>query len=329
MTSPRLTVLICTHNRAALLKRVLASLNAARRPERWDVDILVAANACSDTTPDFLAQYQEVREARGWLPLQWFAEPVPGKSQALNAAMPRIDVDLTAFVDDDHRVHVDYLVEICAAAEACPGADIFCGRILPDWDGSEPAWVHDQGTYRIYPLPVPRFDLGDAPKTVMPDIAVPGGGNLFLRTPWLHKTGPFATHMGPTGHDLGGAEDADWVLRALCLGARLRYIPAVVQYHYVDASRLTLSYLMRKAYKRTASTVGLHESVKGPAVPRYLYRKLAGYVLSALTSLNQARRRFYLVRTAAALGEVAGHRRIKARDSNTLTTDSQATDRNA
>jgi GT2 family glycosyltransferase len=326
---PCLTILICTHNRALLLERTLASLNAARRPRGWEVYILVAANACSDTTDGFLAQYQTEQEARGWLPLQWFAEPVPGKSQALNAAMPRIDVDLTAFVDDDHRVHEDYLVEICSAAEAYPEADIFCGRILPDWDGSEPPWVHDEGTYRIYPLPVPRFDLGDETKAVTPDIAVPGGGNLFLRTTWLQKTGHFAIHMGPTGHDLGGAEDADWVLRAMRLGARLRYIPTVMQYHYVDASRLTLSYLMRKAYKRTASTVGLRERVQGPGVPRYLYRKLVGYVLSALTSLNEARRRFYLVRTAAALGEMAGYRRMKGGGSNTPTTENQGTDRHA
>jgi hypothetical protein len=44
-------------------------------------------------------------------------------------------------------------------------------------------------------------------------------------------------------------------------------------------------------------------------VPRYLYRKIAEYGLKALTAVTKARRRFYLVRTAAALGEFAGHRR--------------------
>ncbi len=47
---PALTVLICTHNRAALLGKTLASLNAAARPADWSVDILVAANACNDGT---------------------------------------------------------------------------------------------------------------------------------------------------------------------------------------------------------------------------------------------------------------------------------------
>jgi hypothetical protein len=195
---------------------------------------------------------------------------------------------------------------VCAAAEQHADADLFCGRILPDWDGSEPAWVHDTGPYRIYPLPVPRFELGDTPREVTPDVAIPGGGNLFLRTLWLSRVGPFDTGMGPTGHDLGGAEDLEWVLRALRLGARLQYAPQVVQYHYVDASRLTLPYLMKKAYKRTASTVVIDRS-KGGSVPKYLFRKVAEYGLKACTALGHSRRRFFLVRTAAALGEIAGH----------------------
>jgi len=307
---PRLSVLICTHNRAELLERTLASLNAARRPADWMIDILVAANACSDSTHAFLDNYRRQATERGWLPLTWFVEPRPGKSHALNSALPRLTGDLAAFVDDDHRIDTGYLEAVCTAAGSYPQAGLFCGRILPDWDGNEPAWVHDTGPYRIYPLPVPRFDQGDVALTLTPDMAVPGGGNLLIRTPWLSRVGFFDTEMGPKGHDLGGSEDADWVLRALRLGAQLQYTPTMVQYHYVDTKRLTLSYIVRKAYKRTASTVGLHESVQSTGVPRYLYRKLASYVLSVSTALSPSRRRFYLVRSAATLGEIAGYRRL-------------------
>lgn len=304
MTSPLLTVLICTHDRAALLARTLESLNAAERPADG-VQLLVVANRCSDGTHELLERYVAVPGDR--LPLRWIAEPTPGKSHALNRALPEVDTPLVAFVDDDHRVDAGYLAAVCRAAANHPGADLFCGRILPDWDGSEPAWVHDRGRYRIYPLPVPRFDQGDTPRQLKPDQAVPGGGNLFLRTPWAARTGLFATDMGPTGHDLGGAEDLEWVLRALRLGARLHYAPDVVQHHYVDADRLKLGYLMEKAYKRTASIIRLEPQRAGGAVPRYLYRKIAEYGVKACTAIGSARRRFYLVRTAAACGEFAGH----------------------
>jgi len=311
---PALTVLICTHNRSALLSKTLASLNAAARPEQWTVSILVAANACTDDTHVELERYREQSTARGWLPLSWFAEPVAGKSHALNSAVPRVMGDLVAFVDDDHRVDTGYLAAVCTAADAYGDADLFCGRILPDWVGTEPAWVHDTGPYRIYPLPVPRFDLGETPREISPDVAIPGGGNLFLRSAWLSRVGPFATDMGPTGHDLGGSEDLEWVLRALSLGARLRYVPQVVQYHYVDLDRLTLPYLLRKAYKRTASTVAIEAQRSGEGtVPRYLYRKVAEYGFKACTALGRARRRFYMVRIAAALGEIAGHLQRRGR----------------
>jgi GT2 family glycosyltransferase len=231
--------------------------------------------------------------------------------------MGRIRSDVVAFVDDDHRVDAQYLAAVCQAATTYAEADLFCGRILPDWDGSEPAWVHDSGPYRIYPLPVPRFDLGDVAKLVTPDIAVPGGGNLFLRAPWLTRVGNFDTAMGPSGHNLGGAEDLEWVLRALRLGARLQYVPEVVQYHYVDGSRLTLPYLMKKAYKRTASTICIDSATQTSGVPRYLYRKVAEYGFKACTALGRDRRRFFLVRTAAALGEIAGHLQRRQRGDKT------------
>lgn len=314
----RLTVLICTHDRADLLMRTLRTLNAASRPRDWQVDVLIAANACSDETHARLTSYAYQPDAARQLPVVWFADPVTGKSHALNAALPRVASEIVAFVDDDHRVDANYLEAICRAAEAFPEADLFCGRILPDWDGTEPAWVHDTGPYRVYPLPVPRFDQGDTDRELTPDMAVPGGGNLVVRTPWLSKVGAFAVDMGPSGHNLGGAEDLDWVLRAMRLGARLRYMPDMVQYHYVDARRLTLGYLMKKAYKRTASTVRLDTQGIVDRVPMYLYRKIAEYGIKAGTAIGTARRRFYLVRSAAALGELVGHVQLRRHASATV-----------
>ncbi len=99
-------------------------------------------------------------------------------------------------------------------------------------------------------------------------------------------------------------------MRALRLGARVRYEPAVFHYHYVDTDRLRLRYILRKAYKRTASTVRVEtRDATAPRLPLYLLRKIAVYAFHAGTAVRAQRRRFYLVRTAAALGEAAGHLR--------------------
>lgn len=312
MASP-LTILICTHNRAELLERVLASINAAIRPA-MAVEILVAANACTDDTASRMRAYQAKQTEASWLPLRLIEVPTPGKSHALNRAIPEIDSELTALVDDDHRIDANYLVAIEHAAQAWSDAGLFCGRILPDWDGSEPPWVHDDGPYRIYPLPVPRYDQGDTAKRItVGEGPLPGGGNLIVRRHVFELTGPFSTELGPQGHDLAGGEDSEYVLRALTRGVGCQYVPGMMQYHYVDTERLKLGYLLRKSFQRTRSTARIDGNGR---VPLYMWRKLAEYGFRSTFALSWAKRRFYWVRTAAALGEIrgrseSGHRKKK------------------
>ena len=308
-----LTVLICTHNRVDLLKRTLDSLNAAQRPSGWRVKVLVIANACTDSTHALLqAEHQVSLQNASRLPVDWLAEVRPGKSHALNTAIPHVtSSDVVTFVDDDHRVHIGYLTAICRAADVYPGATLFCGRILPDWDGGEPGWVHDEGPYMIRPLPIPRSDGGPEPRVLTLDDPTPGGGNLFLRGSVFDRAGLFPTDRGPRGHDLGGGEDSVFIQSALERGEKLMYVPGVVQYHYVDPERLRFSYVLRKAFHRSRSMVPHQASRTG--VPLYLWRKLSGYLWNAAVSLTPARRRFYLVRTATTLGEISGARRAGPR----------------
>ena len=309
----KLTVLICTHNRAELLEKTLASLDAAIRPAGCTVEILVVANACTDATAALLEARSTAESGERRLPLRWVPEPLPGKSYALNTAIPLIESDLVAFVDDDHRVDGRYLVGICRAAEAYPEATLFCGRIVPDWDGSEPAWVHDTGAYRIYPLPVPRSEYGDEPQRLTLDNVLPGGGNLILSRAVFERVGSFSVQLGPHGHDLGGGEDSDFVNRCLAGGESLQYVPWVTQYHYVDLERLRLGYLLRKGFQRSRYATRAQAEAATTAVPLYMWRKLGTYFALSALSFSWPRTRFYLVRLAAGLGELRGFL-DKARD---------------
>lgn len=313
----KLTVLICTYNRLQLLQRTIRYLREAKRPEGVACEILVVANGCNDGSVAWLQGHQtrperSQRDSRHPpLPLRFIEESRLGKSFALNAAIDALagsdpDQHLLAFVDDDHRVDPAYLVGAVRAASEFPDFGLFCGRIIPDWDGREPGWVHDQGPYRVYPLPVPRFERGDQPRPMTPDVGIPGGGNLVLRYGVFERVGRFATDFGPRGHDLAGGEDSEFVLRAQEKGERIQYVPWFTQYHYVDLERLKFSYLLRKSYQRTRATTGLRED-KG--VPRYLWRKLLIYAAQGLWSLSWPRTRFYMMRVAATWGEVAAYRR--------------------
>lgn len=302
----RLTVLICTHNRAALVARTLESLQSAERPGGWTVDILVVANACTDDT-HVLLERESAHTANdpSLLPLRWLPEPNPGKAHALNAAIPLVrSSELVAFVDDDQRVAPGYLVAACRAADAWPEFTLFCGRIVPDWDGSEPRWVHTEGRYAIRPRPVPQSGWGDEARELTPSDGLPGGGVLALRGGVFDRVGPFSTRLGPRGHDLGGSEDADFLERAFALGERCRYVPDMLQYHHVDPERLRFTYVLRKAFARARAEV-IRRRVRTGIAP-YHWNKLLAYAFCALFPPALPRLRYYLVRVAATLGEMAG-----------------------
>jgi glycosyltransferase involved in cell wall biosynthesis len=307
--NPRtIEIVICTHNRVQLLDRAILSLNRAHRPHAAKASILVVANACSDSTAALLNAYQQRATGEDLLPLRWVTEPTLGKCAALNRAISLLEGDVVAFVDDDHRVDVNYLVAVEHAVGAYPEATIWCGRVLPDWDGSEPKWVHDTGAYRIRPLPIPRQDQGSQPRR-MPasEGRVPGGGNIILRREVFGRVGGYSLELGPVGHDLGGAEDAEFGQRALAAGEVIQYVPHIVQHHFVDVERLRLSYLIRKAYNRNlASAISGNRTA---STPLHLWRKLAVSFLALLASPSPDRARFYLVRVAATIGQIRGHGR--------------------
>jgi len=302
-----LTVVVCTHNRASLLGRTLESLNYATLLPGDRIDILVVANACTDDTAELLRVYQRTANDQGKMPLHWVEEPALGKSHALNRAVSLLRSQMVVFVDDDHRVDRRFLEAIRHADVTYPAVTMFCGRVIPDWDGQEPRWVHDTGPYRVYPLPVPRFDLGETAAPITPKCSIPGGGNLVVRREVLGRVGGFSTALGPRGNDLSGSEDTDFILRALSMGEQMQYVPEVLQYHYVDAQRLRFGYLLRKSYQRSRSITRVRSAVS-QTVPLYLWRKALTYLAAALFSLRWSRTRFYLIRLASTLGEMRGMR---------------------
>ncbi len=275
---------------------------------------MIVANACTDGTVEWVRELKQKHLSHKLIRIILIEESLPGKSNALNKATNFINTSLIAFVDDDHRVDEDYIISIEKAFINNPDIMCFCGKIIPDWNGSEPSWVHDEGQYKIYPLPIPHFDHEEKSFEIYGNGPIPGGGNLVIRKEVFRIVGKFDTELGPEGHNLGGAEDIEWVRRALEKGLRLRYDPEIIQFHYIDYDRLKVWYLMRKAYLRTASIVRLSEEAKrAKFVPKYLLRKIITVLFHGLINcLVVNRRRFFLVRLSAVFGEVKGFLQAKS-----------------
>ncbi len=297
-----ITVVICTHNRAGLLRQTLDTLARARRSDGVQAEVLVVANACTDDTPALLSATQRDPAWRD-LPLRWIAEPRPGKSHALNRAIAETDAAALCFIDDDQFVDRDFLPTLAKALAAHPEYGILCGRIRPAWDGSEPAWVHATGRYHIPIRPFPEYDFGERAKEIPADHKLPSGGNITVRREVFRIVGLFSTELGPQGHNLMGGEDHDFIQRCLARGVRILYVPGLKQLHALEPERMRTGYMLRKSYLRSLSARRMSgEPARG--LRPYLVLKPLQYGLSALFTLDGNRRFHYLVRTAAALGEL-------------------------
>jgi len=302
-TQPRLAVVVCTHNRSASLMQTLGSLWAAHPASAAPIDVLVVANRCSDDTLDRLGAFRG-QHPQDRLRLRWIEEPQAGKSHALNAAIADTGHDALCFIDDDQVVEAGFLESLLAGVAAHPEDDVFCGRIWPAWDGSEPAWVHARPPYAIPIRPFPEFDLRDQSRRLDVDERRPSGGNITVRRRVFERIGGFAVDLGPTGHNLAGGEDHEFLQRAVDAGFHIRYLPGVRQLHAIDAARTSTPYILKKSYLRSRSSFLIDPPASGPRL--YMLRKILSHGLGAVFTLNADRRFYLMVRTAASVGELAG-----------------------
>lgn len=295
-------IVICTHNRAPLLRQTLNALAQARRPDGIHAEILVVANACSDQTHDLLTAAAKDPAWRD-LPLRWIAEPRPGKSHALNRAVAETSAAALCFIDDDQLVDAQFLTALREGLAGSPEYGILCGRMSPAWDGSEPTWVHETGRYFIPIRPFPEYDFGDTPKEIPAGHKLPSGGNITVRRWVFEQVGNFSTDLGPQGHNLMGGEDHEFLSRCLAQGVRILYLPSLRQLHAIEPERVRTAYMLRKGYLRSLSARRMSGAPPEGLRP-YLLMKPVLYGLNALFTLNGNRRFHYLIRMAAALGEL-------------------------
>jgi glycosyltransferase involved in cell wall biosynthesis len=281
-------------------------------PEECSLELVLVDNASSDGTSRLIEVFEKETEKFQVIHLR---EERLGKSFALNNGICAAKGDFLAFIDDDHIVSDDYLIAVIRTIEEHDDYSMFCGRVLPSWDGSEPQWVHDNDRYPIRPFPVPRFDLGEEPLEISEDKGfIPGSGNLIMKKEVFQRIGFFSEELGPKGHNLRGGEDIEFVRRALRKGEKILYVPHVLQHHQVFSENLRISYLVKKAYLRSIAAYQFARQYQpgrgNHRVPNYLFRQAMTRLVKAALSISRDARRYYIVRFAAALGEING--RIKA-----------------
>lgn len=243
MEGPRISAVVCTRNRAALLDGALESLRG-QSLARELFEIVVVDNGSTDGTRDLvLARARDLRDAWGREILRCVSEPRPGISRARNRAIEETRAPVIAYLDDDARANEEWLANILRAFEAseekvaCAG-----GPCEPIWEAPRPAWLPDSllGMVGI-------VDLGAEPLTLEGESAL-FGANIAYRRRAVLEAGGFDESLGRVGKSLLSNEEVDLWHRLRARGACGRYDPRVRVRHIVPASRLTQEYFFERCY---------------------------------------------------------------------------------
>ena len=184
-----------------------------------------------------------------------------GLSRARNEALSHVDADVVAFPDDDCEYPDDLLGRVATALAAGPDLDGLSGRTADETGASAGRWSATPGV------------IDGA--TVWHRV---NSAALFLRRDLVARTGPFDERLGlgASGPWRSG-EEVDYLVRALRLGARVRYDPSLVVRHAQPAARSELGF-------RDGASVGylLRKHRYGPrTVARMLVRPVGGALLAA------------------------------------------------
>src|SRR5262249_8935063 len=234
---PLLSVVLATRNRRALLESTLEALLAQEWPAS-DYEIVVADNGSTDGTADGV---RHIAARSGVCAVRYLFVGEPGKSRALNAALPHVRGDLLALTDDDVRPDPRWLAAIAAAFDG--GVQFVVGRVLPDWEAPPPGWM-SPALYGV--LAVPDGGTTDLPIARGLNAHIMAiGANMAVRADVARRIGGFRTDLGKLEGTLRTGEDHEFFLRLLHTGCRGVYEPRALVRHRVGAERLVPSYFRR------------------------------------------------------------------------------------
>jgi GT2 family glycosyltransferase len=240
--TPRISAVICTHNREDYLRKALASLAAQSLPPAA-FEVLVVDNASTDGTA------RAAEEAAARAPnVRYLRENRLGLSYARNAGADAARAPYLAYLDDDARAAPDWLERLLHVFEGShPAPACVGGRVWLDWDGQAPPWLPAR-YYSLYTFVDHGGDdrpLGEREYVV--------GANLAFRRDALREAGGFDPNLGRKGSVLLSGEESAVVGKLRARGLPVWYAGTAAVWHAVPPARRRRAWLWSRMFWDGAS----------------------------------------------------------------------------
>lgn len=252
----RLTVAICTYNRARLLRQTLAGVSRQDFP-KGEFEVLVIDNNSTDDTAAAVAEFSSL-EPRP----RHVLETRQGLDHARNRAIAEARGEVILFADDDILVEPTWLAEMYRPFAQSSRVGAVGGEVVPVFPDGVPPWI--AGWHR--PLAY-RHDLGPTPPNQNPM-----GANVAIRASLFAELGPFSTTLDRQGDKLFSGGDEEMVRRIRRGGYEVWFSPKARVLHQMPQNRTTFRYARRHAF----------DSARSRVVDRVAQGRATGYLWSRL-----------------------------------------------
>lgn len=240
-TEPRITIAICTYNRAPYLQDTLDDLAVQDAPAE-ETEIVVINNNSKDDTRKVGETFETLHPG---INFRMVVEKRQGLSHARNRAIEEARAPVLLFIDDDVLLTPSYIRTVLTHLDTYPDVRCAGGRILVSFDdqagGQRPAWIPSE----LMPM-FGLHDLGDKIKPY-PKGNFPRGGNMLIFKSLFDQFGTFDTRLGRTGSKLLGSEEKAFFEHIRNKGATLCYWPGMELTHRIGSDRLTENYLRKQS----------------------------------------------------------------------------------
>lgn len=242
LTSPVISVVICTYNRPDLLKLALKSLiNQSLAKRKYE--IIIIDNGQLRQTEEVVSQF---KSQNPYNIICYYKESNIGLSHARNLGIKKSKGIYIAFIDDDAQLPKDWLkIALILFEKIKPSPLAVGGPEAPFVQGKRPGWFKDE-----YYSPTKR-KLGEKSRFLKKGESL-NGSNMIIKKAVLKKLAGFDVKIGMQGLYISAHEETQLFERLWRLnngqGIYIYYSPHLEFRHLIQRFKLKVSYVLKRSF---------------------------------------------------------------------------------
>jgi len=230
--TPRLSVVVCTYNRADLLPGCLESL-ADQTADKSAYEVIIVNNNSTDTTQEIAESFTS-REPN----FRVVIETAQGISHARNRGGVEAQGEYVAYIDDDAKARLDWVSAIIRFFEAEPEAIGVGGPYYAYSTVPIPAW---------FPKEYGSMSLGNVTRLLQKGEWI-SGTNMVFKKYALNEVGGFDTSIGMSGDKVSYGEEPHLTRKMLERGMKIYYCAEMSVDHAILPNKFRLRWLLRSNF---------------------------------------------------------------------------------